>query len=199
MRSVPILLVRFRLGIGPIVVVLALVHAAGVYLAACMVAATLSDTFDGVIARRLGIATEKLRVADSRADSVYNFSTLFAVLCTNPQVIASNWIRLGVVGSMEAATTLIDLKRYGRPCSHHAYSAKAWAASYCVFAVALLGFGRSQPYASICIALGVVNNLEGYIMRAIMPGWAHDVSGIPAALRVRRAQIAARSLEHAAD
>ncbi len=189
-QAVPLLLARLRLALGPVVLVLALMRASGVVIAGLMVMATLSDVFDGVLARRLGIATEGLRVADSRADAVYNLSTVAALFCIYPRVFAANSIGLFVVGGMEAATSIFDRVKYGRPCSHHAYSAKAWAASYCVFATTLLGFGRAQPYAAICIWLGIGNNVEGFIMRAIMPRWAYDVSGIPAALRVRRRQLA---------
>ena len=190
LQAIPLLLVRLRLALGPVVLVLALMHAWGALIAFLMIAATLSDVFDGVLARRWGISTESLRVADSRTDAVYNLSTVAALFCIYPQVFAANRIGFLFVGCLEAATNVFDRIKYGRPCSHHAYSAKAWAASYCVFATALLGFGRAQPYAAICIFLGVVNNVEGIIMRTIMLRWVHDVSGIPAALCIRRRQLA---------
>ncbi len=188
-RRVPIVLTRSRLVLGPLVLVLAVLRVSGIVMGTVLVAALLTDIFDGVIARRLKIVTPELRVADSKADGVYTLCLISSVCIRRWDSVAASWIGVAIVALLELANTVIDHTKYGRASSHHAYSAKLWAASGCVMAVAILVFNRPQPYLKLAIALGILNNIEGLAMRAIMPSWAHDVSGIPAALKVRRAQL----------
>ena len=46
----------------------------------CLIAAFLSDVFDGILARRLGVATPTLRRLDSIADSVFYLAAVFAAI-----------------------------------------------------------------------------------------------------------------------
>ena len=61
LHRVPLLLVLLRAALAPVMVVLALFHPSGLAFGACLVIAFLSDVYDGVIARRLGIATAGAR------------------------------------------------------------------------------------------------------------------------------------------
>jgi phosphatidylglycerophosphate synthase len=65
LRRIPVLLVATRFLLGPILLFLATQGATGGWFLLGITAAFLSDVFDGIIARRLGVATERLRVADS--------------------------------------------------------------------------------------------------------------------------------------
>jgi phosphatidylglycerophosphate synthase len=188
-RQIPITLTRSRLILGPLVLAETIIRASWWIVAATLIAALLSDIFDGVLARRWKIVTPELRIADSRADGVYTFCLIVAISIRCSQQVAALWPGLVLLGCMELASTVIDFWRYGKPSSHHAYTAKAWALSFCILAIASLCFGKVEPYLVVCVALGFVNNLEGYVIRALLPEWAHDISGIPAALRLRKMQI----------
>ncbi|HXT32481.1 MAG TPA: CDP-alcohol phosphatidyltransferase family protein, partial [Vicinamibacterales bacterium] len=69
--SPPELLIAFRAGCAPLIFVLACFGFPGPLLAAVLGAAFLSDVFDGVIARRLGIATAGIRRADTLVDTFF--------------------------------------------------------------------------------------------------------------------------------
>ena len=69
LSRLPLFLVVLRATLAPVVVLLALYQPSGAAFAACLVAALVSDYFDGVIARRLGVATPDLRRMDSAGDS----------------------------------------------------------------------------------------------------------------------------------
>lgn len=68
-ERVPAILVASRFVFGPAVLLLALRPWGNVWLLGVLLASMFSDIFDGVIARRLKMATEGLRVWDSRADA----------------------------------------------------------------------------------------------------------------------------------
>jgi phosphatidylglycerophosphate synthase len=60
-----------RLLLAPVLVWLVYAGAPGVVFASVVLVAFVSDYFDGVIARRLGVASAELRHFDSRADLVF--------------------------------------------------------------------------------------------------------------------------------
>lgn len=59
MSAIPLFLTALRAALAPVVVLLAISRPSRAAFGVCLVAAFLSDVFDGVIARRLGI---RLRV-----------------------------------------------------------------------------------------------------------------------------------------
>ena len=60
LRSVPLALTALRALLAPVVVALALLLPSRPAFAACLVVAFLSDLFDGIAARRLGVATPEI-------------------------------------------------------------------------------------------------------------------------------------------
>src|SRR5262249_28060159 len=62
--AVPLTLTTFRLLLAPTIVIMAHAGVTGPVFAVLMVAAFLSDLFDGILARRLGVVTAALRRYD---------------------------------------------------------------------------------------------------------------------------------------
>jgi len=65
--------------LAPVLVWLVYAGATGVVFAGVVLVAFVSDYFDGVIARRLGVASAELRHFDSRADLVFYATAAWAV------------------------------------------------------------------------------------------------------------------------
>ena len=71
MKYLPFALTTLRLLLGPVALFCALTNISrGIYMP-ILVAGTLSDIFDGILARRLGVATPALRRYDSITNVVY--------------------------------------------------------------------------------------------------------------------------------
>ncbi len=70
-KSIPLALTLLRALLAPVVLLHGYFGGLPEAFAVCLIAAFLSDYFDGVIARRLGVATPGLRRLDSAADSVF--------------------------------------------------------------------------------------------------------------------------------
>jgi phosphatidylglycerophosphate synthase len=181
----PWILILTRVTLAPVAVVAAwLEWSAWVWIAQFAVAA-LSDAFDGKLARRWGVATPRLRLADSVADTVYVLACLLSLWIAHPEIVRAHAYGIGLLVGLEAGRWLLDLGLFGRVASYHAISAKVFAASLVLTFVAIMGFGVGTPFLWISIALGVVSMLEGVAMSVVLPRWTHDVAHLGEALRLR--------------
>ena len=69
--ALPYALTLLRLLLAPVLVWMVYAQAPGLAFAGVIVTAFVSDVFDGVVARKLGVATAELRLLDSRVDLVF--------------------------------------------------------------------------------------------------------------------------------
>jgi phosphatidylglycerophosphate synthase len=75
----PAALVSFRAALGPGIVLISQRWRNGIPLAVCIVMALVSDSYDGVLARRWPIDTENLRRWDTRAGTLFYACVLIVV------------------------------------------------------------------------------------------------------------------------
>jgi len=155
--------------------------------AACLVATLLSDIFDGVIARRLGVATPTLRRLDSAADSVFYLAALFALWHLHPDTISGHLVALVVLAALELARYALDLRKFGREASYHMWSSKVWGLALFAGFFCALVLGQSGRAVSLAIYVGIVADLEGLAISLVLREWKSDVPTLLHALRLRRA------------
>ena len=185
-RRIPSALVWLRVALAPTVVALAFSRASGGWIVAALVVALVSDVYDGVLARRWGVATARLRVADSVADSFFYLCVLGAVLVRHPEVVRIHAVGLALLLGLEAARVVFDVLKYRRVASYHMWSAKVWGAVLAVGLVALFGWEATGWPVELAIWLGVLTNLEGLAASVVLSGWHHDIPSLVHALRVQR-------------
>jgi phosphatidylglycerophosphate synthase len=191
LRQIPALLVATRLLLGPVLLFSAARGATGGWFLLGIGAAFLSDVFDGIIARRLKIATERLRVADSWTDALFYACMAASAWWTRPEVVLR--FRLPLLGlfCLQLFSWALDLVRYQRIATFHAYSAKAWGITLFAATLALFLPVDPAPFLWLMIAGGIISNLEGLAIKLLLPAWRHDVPSFRHALRLRRAEQAA--------
>jgi CDP-diacylglycerol--glycerol-3-phosphate 3-phosphatidyltransferase len=186
-RHVPLALTALRALLAPVVVVLALFAPRPEAFAACLVTAFLSDVFDGIVARRLGIATPTLRRLDSVADSLFYVAALFAAWHLHPEVLRHHAVALAVLGALELARYAFDLHKFGREASYHMWSSKLWGIALFAGFVSLLVFGSDGLAVSAAICVGIVADVEGLAISVTLSEWKSDVASIVHAIRLRTA------------
>src|SRR6478672_3777989 len=93
-RAAALSLTVTRLALGPVAVLLASQRADGRLLAAAVIIASLSDVYDGKIARRFGVDTPGLRRFDSIADTVFYIFVAAAIWMLHPDTIRSHGLLL---------------------------------------------------------------------------------------------------------
>jgi phosphatidylglycerophosphate synthase len=178
-----------RLLLAPVLVWLVYAGASGVVFAIVVLVAFVSDYFDGVIARKLGVASAELRHFDSRADLVFYATAAWAVWRLHPDVVRSVAIPALVVIGLDVVRHVFDFAKFGRDVAYHAWSSKVWGLSLALALVLLMGFGVGQPFVGITVILGLIAQIEGLLISVALPVWTHDVPTLIHALRIRNAPV----------
>lgn len=181
-------MVAVRVLLGPILLVVSVKGASSGWLLFILIAALLSDIFDGILARHIGVATERLRVADSWADGWFYLWVCAAVWARAPEIIRVFRLPIAILVSMDVFSYGVDLVRYRRISSLHAYSAKAWGVSLFMATVALLVFHTGGAFLWLAIILGYISNVDGFAIKMILRKWHSDVHSIPHALQMARTE-----------
>jgi phosphatidylglycerophosphate synthase len=158
----------------------------GRFLGAIVVLALLSDIYDGVLARRWGGETARLRVSDSIADTIFYLGVLVALWLREPWVLKENWQLLVSLLSLEGARYIFDLWKFRRAASYHSYMAKAWGLLLAVAMVGVLSFGGLRWLIWVAIVFGIVVNAEGLAMSLMLPRWKNDVKTLGRAWELRK-------------
>ena len=182
------MLTGLRALLAPVVGLLSLFAPLPWAFAVCLVAAFLSDVFDGVLARQLGIATATLRRLDSVADTLFYGVCVFAAWHLYPAVITEHWVSLAVLGGLEVMRYALDFLKFRREASYHMWSSKVWGIALFAGFFGLLVLGSSGVVVSCAIYLGIVADVEGLLISLVLPRWRADVPSFVHAWRVRRAE-----------
>lgn len=185
LKVIPSGLVLLRFLISPFLLWDAWDGQTSIWFIIAFVVAFLSDIFDGVIARRLGVSTAQLRQADSWADvSLYVCIAASAWLVYRDTVIAYR-LPLLMVLVVQLLWWIVSLVKYGKPASYHTYSAKFWGVTLFVAIVALFGFDYAGITLWFSCIVGIIHTVEEIAMTLILPVWTHDVLSIFHALKIR--------------
>lgn len=175
MQRLPLSLVILRMCLGPVILALAFVYPTQPVFAICLTSAFLSDYFDGVIARRLGVATVHLRRLDSIADTIFYVCALIAVLVTSFELISPYFPTLGLLLLVEIIRYAYDIRKFGKEASYHMWSSKLWGIFLFLGMLSLLVFhARGWPVA-LAIYWGLLADLEGLAISATLKDWRTDV------------------------
>lgn len=174
-----------RLVLAPVLVWLVYAGAPGIVFAGVVLVAFVSDYFDGVIARRVGVASAELRHFDSRADLVFYATAAWAVWRLHPDVVRSVAVPGLIVIGLDVVRHVFDFAKFGRDVAYHAWSSKVWGLSLALALVLLMGFGVSRPFVGITVILGLIAQIEGLLISVALPVWTHDVPTLIHALRIR--------------
>jgi CDP-diacylglycerol--glycerol-3-phosphate 3-phosphatidyltransferase len=170
-------------------VLLALFAPSRAMFCACLIAAFLSDVFDGILARRMGVATPALRRLDSFADSMFYLGATFAVWYLHRDAITTRVGPLVTLAVLELGRYAFDLVKFGREASYHMWSSKAWGIALFACFLSLLAFESDNAFVNAAIWIGIVADVEGLAISALLPGWRSDVPSFVHAWRLRRARV----------
>lgn len=186
-RHLPLLLTALRAALAPVVVLLAFTAPSRAAFAACLCVAFLSDVFDGVLARRLGVATAGLRRLDSIADTLFYIACALAAWRLAPEALTARALPIGVLVAMELARYALDWFRFGREASYHMWSSKLWGiALFAGFFCILVLRRPDSPLVDAGVYLGILADLEGLAISLVMRRWQTDVPSLLHAWRQRR-------------
>jgi CDP-diacylglycerol--glycerol-3-phosphate 3-phosphatidyltransferase len=151
-----------------------------------IVAGFLSDVYDGILARRWGTETAALRVSDTVADTLFYLSVLAAIVVRHWPVLRERIVILGVLLGLEVLRAVFDWIKFRRMSSYHSYAAKLWGILLATATFALLCFDGGFWLITVAIVWGILCDLEGLAMSAILPEWTYNVKTLRRAIVLRR-------------
>lgn len=178
-----------RLLLAPVLVWLVYAGAPGIAFAAVIFAAFVSDYLDGVIARRVGVASAELRHFDSRADLVFYATAAWSVWRLHPDLVRSFAIPGLILIGLDVVRHILDFAKFRKDAAYHAWSSKVWGLSLALALVLLMGFGVTQPFVAITVILGLIAQVEGLMISVVLPVWTHDVPTVFHALGIRKTHV----------
>ena len=185
--AIPWALVGLRLVLAPTLVLFALHRIQGLAMALAVLAALASDIYDGILARKLGIATVALRRADSVVDTIFYLAAAWSAWIVSPFAVRSVAKLLIVLGVLEISRYVFDYLKFRREASYHSYLAKVWGLVLASALIMLLAFNGSGWLLRTALWLGIVSDVEGLAISFLLPAWAQDVRSVLHARRLRRA------------
>lgn len=188
MKKVPLLLILFRLVLGPVMIALAYSYGQSVRLTLMflLLAGILSDIFDGIVARQQGISTATLRRMDSQTDLIFWLCAGWCAWVLSPHIIASNKYAIIMLFVMEGLTYVFSFAKFGKETCTHALLSKLWGITLFAAFTAILGFDYAGVPLALAIIFGIISHLDVYLIILFLPRWTHDVPSAWHAWQIRQ-------------
>jgi phosphatidylglycerophosphate synthase len=186
--NIPQLLILLRFCFAPIILLLAYFYGdrATNFILILMYLGLFSDIFDGIIARKQNLSTEKLRRLDSQVDIVFWLSIVTATWMLKRELLADKTIGLAIILIGEGLCYLVSFIKFKKEPATHAILSKIWGITLIIAFTALLGFNKVGAYFYTCVILGIISHIDVLLILLILPKWTHDVPSSIQALKMRR-------------
>jgi phosphatidylglycerophosphate synthase len=182
---IPSILVGIRLAIAPLLLLDAWDRQISTWFLVGYIIAVLSDIFDGIIARRLGVSTVRLRQADSWADICLYLCMAASTWLVYPQVVIDVKVPLLLATIAQISLYAVGWLKFKKFPSFHTYTAKIWGLTLLVATVRLFGFNDAN-FLWLAIGMCLINSIEEIAMTLILTEWQCDVLSIFAAIDLRK-------------
>lgn len=187
MKNIPYILIAIRFILAPIILFLACFKGeeSTFLILLLMYFGLLTDIFDGIIARKVGVSSEKLRRLDSQVDLLFWLSLGFASYFLNTELIKNEWKSILLIFSMEALCYIISICKFGKETCTHAFLSKMWGLSLLITFTYLIGFQQTGWAFYGAIVLGLISHIDVVLIILILPKWQYDVPSCYHAWKIR--------------
>ena len=186
--NIPLLLIGFRFLLAPTIILLAAIEgkSAGTIIVILMYLGLISDILDGIIARKQGVSTEKLRRLDSQTDMIFWLSIGIATWILHPKLIAENKFFIITIIVLEIACYVISWIKFRKETCTHAFLAKLWGLTLLVAFTSLIGFNYAGIPFYTAIIVGLLSYIDVILIILILPHWTHDIPSAYHAYLIRK-------------
>lgn len=187
MKKLPYILIAIRFFIAPIVLLLSYLkeEESRSLILVLMYIGLLTDIFDGIVARKTGVSSEKLRRLDSQTDLIFWFSLGFSSYILNPELIKNEWTSILLIFIMEALCYIVSIWKFGKETCTHAFLAKMWGLSLLIAFTCLIGFQEIGWAFYVTIGLGLISHIDVILIILLLPKWEYDVPSSYHAWKIR--------------
>lgn len=164
-KYIPIGLIMFRLILGPVLIGLTykFKDSIRIELVVLIIFGLLSDIFDGIVARRMGSSSEKLRRMDSQTDLFFWLCVSWCAWLLNPEIICENKYSIILIFVMEALIYFFSIIKFGKETCTHAILSKMWGVTLSIAFVSMIGFGHGGISIFIAVLFGIIGHIDVYL------------------------------------
>ena len=181
LKKSPWALMGLRLALGPILLLDALDGVTDLWYVAGLGLAILSDILDGMLARRLGVASVRLRRVDSLVDSLLFLFVAAAAWAAHRAVLLETGWLLWTMLALSLLSQIPALVKFGRAAAYHAYSAKLAGLALLGAGGLLFGWGLGGTLLKVSLGIAILSHIERVVITFLLPEWRTDVAGFWAA------------------
>ncbi|SDH66671.1 CDP-diacylglycerol--glycerol-3-phosphate 3-phosphatidyltransferase [Chryseobacterium taeanense] len=196
MKTIPYILIAIRFILAPIIILLAYFKGEeyGFFILSLMYFGLLTDIFDGIIARKVGVSSEKLRRLDSQTDLIFWLSLGFAAYILNPDLIKNEWKGILLILAMETLCYIVSILKFKKETCTHAFLSKMWGLSLLIAFTYLIGFQQAGWAFYFMVALGFVAHIDVIMIILILPEWQYDVPSSYHAWKIKKGKKRKKSI-----
>ena len=193
-KKIPLLLIIFRVLLAPVVCFVAYVYPEHKYwIVILCYLAIISDIFDGIIARKLGVATSKIRIYDCWADFVFWLSAIWCVWVCFPDLVRANAFLVMFLFIFEPLPDTIYMIRFGQQGCSHAYSSKLFGIALVLTFTCLFGFEIAGIPFYMAIFIGLLSQIDRILIALLLPARICDIPSFYHAFLLRKGQTIKRN------
>jgi phosphatidylglycerophosphate synthase len=188
MKKIPELLIWSRLMIGLFLVAFSAGNS-NLFSAVAVVLITVglvTDIFDGIIARKMGISTTRLRRLDSVIDQVFWLCVTAACYIRFPEFFRANSVKIITLIGVEALTYVVCYARFRKEVATHAISSKLWTLLLFATLIQLAATSSATVLFNICFVVGIITRIEIILILLLIRQWTNDVPSVYHAVLLRK-------------
>jgi CDP-diacylglycerol--glycerol-3-phosphate 3-phosphatidyltransferase len=148
--------------------------------------AILSDILDGIVARRLGVASQRLRRLDSLVDSIFFFFVAAAAWLAHRDLILQHRSLVYLMIALSLLSQLPAFIKFRRAAAFHAYSAKASGLALLAAGAFLFGYGLAGPIFVAALWVAIISHIERILITLVLPNWQTDIAWLGTAWKIRK-------------
>jgi phosphatidylglycerophosphate synthase len=187
-NKIPKILIYSRIFFGVIIILLGIFKPElfRAIIIALIVLGLLSDIFDGIIARRLNISTEKLRRMDSTVDQFFWLCIVVSAYIVSPVFFKDNLVAILILLALEATCYVISFLKFKKEVATHAIASKIWTLFLFATLIQVIATGNSVLLFYVCFYLGVISRLEIIFILLILKDWTNDIPTVYHAVLIKK-------------
>ncbi|MCH7335154.1 CDP-alcohol phosphatidyltransferase family protein [Acinetobacter sp. NIPH 2699] len=187
-HKIPEFLIYTRLIFGFLILAITLLQPTfyPLYTVILLTLGLLSDIFDGMIARRLGISNQRLRRLDSNIDQIFFICVITAVYLQQPEFFKQQLTPIIILIIFETMTYVVSYIKFKKEIATHSIGAKIWTLFLFALLVQVTLTGHAQLLLSIVFWLGVITRAEIIAIILVLKHWQNDVPNLKQAWRIRK-------------
>jgi len=188
LAKLPLILIYTRLALGFLLISLSISNIPNypTIAVALTIFGLLTDIFDGIIARKLGVSSQRLRRLDSSIDQVFFICVAIATYIQCPEFFKTNMMKLIILFSTEGLAYLICYLKFKKEIATHSIGAKIWTLLMVATLLQIMLQCESGILFQLFFWVGMVTRIEIIAILFILKQWAHDIPSVYQAIQIRR-------------